>query len=200
MVGVARGGLVIESAFDSPGNWSPLLIGNVAGNASYFPTGGNPDGHYEISLTVPGGVARGGLGIMTGFMDLGAFEGGSVRLSLDYQYLDFATRVPPQMAIVLVQGTRAYLPTARLDPGAETSWNRVGEMEFDLDDFANSTGVPLDFSSSMRVAIVGWLENPNGVTPQTRFKIDNLRIEFVPGAGSGVALIGGVLAMSRRRR
>lgn len=199
-VGAAHGGLVIETGFDSSAGWSTMLIGQVAGASQFLAMGGNPDGHFEASLALPSNIARGGSGILSEGFDLSEFTGGSVRFSLDYQYLDAPIRVPPTLAIAIVQGVRAYLPMGRVDPGSGTSWTRLAETEFEMDAFSNSSGIPLDFSTSMRVAVVGWLDNPSGVSLQTRFKIDNLRIEFVPGVGGGTVLLCGGLAFARRRR
>lgn len=206
LAATANAQISIQSGFDVRQGWRSQLIGMTGpGSVAYFTSNGNPGPYWQIGFSVAPNQPVGAAGIRrTQPLDLSSVDGGSVSLTTDYRFSQSAGNTAPDLTVVLIQsdiqGDRAYYPsTPLLDAGDSPSWVSLPTTTWQLDDFINSSGIPLDLSQPVELAIVGWLDNPASDALATTFSLDNVDVTFVPSPAT-TALLLPMLACARRRR
>ncbi len=177
-----------------------------AQSGTFLSSGGNP-GTYAALIATTSPNNRTG----TGFQYRGA--GSTIVLgSLDAQISLGAdlrrtsvvsTGTPiPQFVPFLLQSNRIYQPASFI-AGPETAlWTTVAPVRFNVSEFTNSSGIPLNPAASVTVGF--WLRNnpapevPAG--PSYGVGVDNVTLTVIPAPGAIGVGLAGLMVLPRRRR
>lgn len=194
LAGTAHADFTVFSDFSNFAIWGQLQLNGFA-NLAPLSSGGNPGGYVRIGSSLQnstfqaGGFLRGGQ-----FVSLAGVT--QIRMTFDYQFLQgTALSIVP----VLVQETRAYLPTA-FNPGTPSTWTTFSNIDFARSTFIHSSGIPLNDAIPTRVGFVGFIRSETPISTAGTAGVDNITIQGIPAPSAAALLCISTLAIARRRR
>jgi len=197
--------LSIADGFESTtiNNWISVQTPDAGLSANWVPSAGNPGSFAQlIAATAPNhstGVGyqyRGpGSAIVLGTL------GAQIALGADLKLTTTLPQTPiPGFVPFILQGSRLYQPATFIAAPTVNQWTTIAPVTFDVSEFTNSSGIPLDPASSVTVGF--WLRMPAAPDGSGGYGVgvDNLSLVVIPAPVSVASLVMGVIALGARRR
>ncbi len=187
--------------------WSSV-VSPEAQTGTFLSVGGNP-GTYSSLVATTSPNNRIGTGFQyrgVGSTIVFANSGGQITIGADVRRTSVvsAGTPVPELVPIIIQNNRLYQPTSFIAGPTSSEWTTIAPVTFNLSEFSNSSGVPLNFAASFTVGF--WIRQnaAPGVPSGSAYGIgiDNVTITVIPGpATGGFALIATLgVSIGRRRR
>jgi hypothetical protein len=183
--------------------WGSVQTPDPGLNGTFLSSGGNPDWLSRLTLTTsPNNTVGMGFQYFTTQVVLGNLAG-RVEFGADTRISSAISASTPTPTLVpfFIQSARLYTPSTGITPALSNAWSTNAPLSFDLATFSNSSGIPLNPASSVRIGFLAKLA-PNAAASGAAvgLDVDNLSIRVIPAPGVMSVLIAGGLLASRRRR
>ena len=199
--------LSISDGFGSSSSSAWLVVNSPeAQPGNFVPSGGNPSWYASLAATTSVNNRTG-----TGYRYQGAGSsivlgtaGTQITLGADLRRASIPRPglAAPELVPIIVQGSRLYQPASFIPGPTLSEWTTIAPVTFNVSEFTNSSGVPLDLSASVTIGF-WWRFNALPSQPSGSIYgvgVDNLTLAVIPAPGAMATVLVGLAALARRRR